>query len=85
MDQQETFDLTGLTEEQKVAIEHFIEKQKGRYFFSSTPQMMIKDFLSANAQMKDTDPATAERGRIYEAALRERCLAPPPPTSPPEH
>lgn len=80
---QENLDLTGLTDEQKKAIEHYAEKQKGRYFISSTPHMIIKDFLAANKQMQGPDPGTVERGRKYEQNLRKYCLSSPPPTKQP--
>ncbi|MEZ0208613.1 MAG: hypothetical protein ACAH17_00345 [Candidatus Paceibacterota bacterium] len=77
MGQEKSFDLSGLTEDQKKAIEALIktQREKKSYFVSlgAYPSNKINDFRDANRMKESTDPDEQARGKNYERALMESC------------
>lgn len=77
MDQEQKFNLTGLTEDQQKAIKKLIEDRQSNpsYFVSlgAYPPNKINDFREANRMKESIDPDEQARGTKYEQALMESC------------
>lgn len=85
---QQSYDLNGLTEDQREAITSLVASIKKKTYFAdlgSYPPIKIKEFLEANRMKESSDTDEAERGRKYEKALFTQCGYEPIPDQPPEH
>lgn len=78
MDQQQ-FDLSGLAEEQKLAIGEMWKNHEERIFNGTTLPDTIKSFLRANKMKKSSDADEARRGTRYEQDLFALCRYSPKP------
>lgn len=62
-------DFTGLSDEQKKAIETLIDNCQEKFFLGIYPPTACDRFRHANALMASSDPVTRKRGKAYNKAL----------------